>query len=740
MERLILPYTRIFLFIALVSFAGHTSAQVAISTRSTTPSPDPTAVLLLVGDGSQGLIIPTITNIATSAPGSAGMIAYSAGKVYYSDGNNWTAVGGGTGPQGILINGNIVQIGTGGSFTSQFLLSNTPPTSGVQRGQLLQWDGGTNQWSVTKDIGTALTDGQVLSWNASQNKWEPRTISVGGGGVSTINKGGAGNFISITNPTGPITTINADAIVDGDISGTANISGTKLQDGTLPVSKLSTGTAINGQFLRYNSGAWSPFTLAISSSVTNVTATAPLISSGGTTPNISLSGTLPVANGGTGRTTWDGILWGNGAGSITDIGNGINGQVFTMQGTSPGWSPAPSSFTTTNVLPKGSAGGLVASQIFDNGTNVGIGTTTPGGKLQIDGADWNISPVVINSGGTSAGSTLRFINPAAGNHIYDVIGSTDAGSDPGVGSFGIWDHTSSAYRFVIKPTGNIGLGTTTPVNKLDVAGGMAIGSSYAGINIAPTNGLLIEGSLGIGLTTVTGGTKLEITGGDLRISDSFPFITLNASSTTNNSGFNFIESGTSKAYIYYRGSSDEIWLSNSSGGGSQHLVVATTGNVGIKRTPLANDLEVEGTASKAAAGSWIINSDRRIKTDIRDIDNSLEIIKKIRPVRYKYTDEWLKRNPSIKDHDYYSFIAQEFQQVFPEAVQGSGEYLEGDKKEILQIDPHNAQIVTIKAVQEQQKIIELQQAEITSLKKELSEIKNYLGLEAKTTKKKKGKK
>lgn len=45
--------------------------------------------------------------------------------------------------------------------------------------------------------------------------------------------------------------------------------------------------------------------------VTSVTASSPLASSGGTTPNISLSGALPVANGGTGN------IYGNAAGLAT---------------------------------------------------------------------------------------------------------------------------------------------------------------------------------------------------------------------------------------------------------------------------------------------------------------------------------------------------------------------------------------------------------------------------------------
>ena len=47
-------------------------------------------------------------------------------------------------------------------------------------------------------------------------------------------------------------------------------------------------------------------------------------------------------------------------------------------------------------------------------------------------------------------------------------------------------------------------------------------------------------------------------------------------------------------------------------------------------------------------------SDKRIKTDIQDIDNAFEKIMKLRPVKFKYTDEWKSRNKSIQDIYYYN--------------------------------------------------------------------------------------
>jgi hypothetical protein len=146
------------------------------------------------------------------------------------------------------------------------------------------------------------------------------------------------------------------------------------------------------------------------------------------------------------------------------------------------------------------------------------------------------------------------------------------------------------------------------------------------------------------------------------------------------------------------------------------------GGIGINRTASTNDLEVEGTASKSTAGDWAANSDRRIKTEITDINDSYDLMLKLRPVKFKYTNWYLSQHPKITDKFYYNFIAQEYAEVFPESVKGSGEYLESGE-EILQMDSYNAQIVTIKAVQELIKENEVLKQDNQNLQQEVNELK-----------------
>lgn len=65
--------------------------------------------------------------------------------------------------------------------------------------------------------------------------------------------------------------------------------------------------------------------------------------------------------------------------------------------------------------------------------------------------------------------------------------------------------------------GKVGIGLTNPANRLDVKGGVAIGSSYAGSISVPTDGLVIEGKTVIGGTAANDSSILTITGNGMSL-------------------------------------------------------------------------------------------------------------------------------------------------------------------------------------------------------------------------------
>ena len=147
------------------------------------------------------------------------------------------------------------------------------------------------------------------------------------------------------------------------------------------------------------------------------------------------------------------------------------------------------------------------------------------------------------------------------------------------------------------------------------------------------------------------------------------------------------------------------------------------GWVGIGRAPVANMLEVEGDASKTTAGSWLANSDARIKTGIATVTNALDTLARVRLVSFRYTEDCRRAHPGIKDQPYLNVVAQEFREVFPDAVQSSGEKLGVDGGRILQVDTYPLTIYSAAAVQELNQRLQVKDAELQALKASVAELK-----------------
>ncbi len=176
---------------------------------------------------------------------------------------------------------------------------------------------------------------------------------------------------------------------------------------------------------------------------------------------------------------------------------------------------------------------------------------------------------------------------------------------------------------------------------------------------------------------------------------------------TNSRGSNNVFLGSNAGY--FETGSNKLYISNYDADSTESLIFGNFMDeilqvnymLGIGKYPEINELELEGDASKTTAGEWFANSDVRIKTDIQDIDNALETIMSLRPVKFKYSEYWKTKHPSIEDKYYYNFVAQEYQTVFPNSVKKGSDFIEGKSGEkVLQLDSYNAQIVSVKAIQE----------------------------------------
>jgi len=161
------------------------------------------------------------------------------------------------------------------------------------------------------------------------------------------------------------------------------------------------------------------------------------------------------------------------------------------------------------------------SLIYDDGTNVGVGTTTPTTKLSIGqpGAFTGYKSMLsfdemANSGNNSMGIDWRFAGSAG--YPWGSTGRIEVARQTTSSSFDMIIHTAQtgvlSEKMRIMANGRVGVGTSAPLSKMDIAGGVAIGG-YAGVSAAPSNGLIVSGATLLGSAVDDGTNKLQVTGG-----------------------------------------------------------------------------------------------------------------------------------------------------------------------------------------------------------------------------------
>ncbi|WP_178989581.1 tail fiber domain-containing protein [Winogradskyella schleiferi] len=171
-------------------------------------------------------------------------------------------------------------------------------------------------------------------------------------------------------------------------------------------------------------------------------------------------------------------------------------------------------------------------------------------------------------------------------------------------------------------------------------------------------------------------------------------------------------------------------------------VLNNTTAVGYNAVPLSSNTIRVGNASVAIIGgsaNWSTFSDRRLKTNIREDVVGLNFIKKLRPVSYNYNMNAIahfeKTPDSLRLKDAEQLKAQEIQTGFlAQEVEAAAQAVDFDFHGVVRFGKDGlyglnyAEFVVplVKAMQEQQTIIEIQQEELDTLRREIEEIKGLL--------------
>jgi hypothetical protein len=157
------------------------------------------------------------------------------------------------------------------------------------------------------------------------------------------------------------------------------------------------------------------------------------------------------------------------SGTQTIRGVGTDNGIYTCLYMDENTSPYTSTFAGyTLSLNTGGNGARTSRLYIDNSGGIGIGTTSPGAKLDVVSSGFNI----VKS--TSTGGYAAFQRYApTGQQTYDfyTINNVEIARITGDPSFLAFSTGSSATeRMRIAANGNVGIGTTTPSRPLEVNG------------------------------------------------------------------------------------------------------------------------------------------------------------------------------------------------------------------------------------------------------------------------------
>lgn len=370
----------------------------------------------------------------------------------------------------------------------------------------------------------------------------------------------------------------------------------------------------------------------------------------------------------------------------------------------------------------GTYGGLYSapSNCLIVSSNVGIGSTIPVYNLDVNGTVRATTYVNLPTASTTQTGVVQLVNSYTNTSTTLVPTASALSNAYATLSKGTYSQWTTSSTNIYYSTGNVGVGTATPMYKLDVSGAINA-SSYANLpsastlqsgtvqlvdsfestslSLAPTANALSNAyatlSKGTYSQWTTSGSNIYYNIGNIGVGTTTPSVSLDVVGSIK--ATRFIGDGSQLVNIV-----SSQW-SNSNVDASSNIYYNTGGYVGIGTASPQYLLHVNGNLY---ATNVMTYSDATMKKDVATITNALETVESIRGVRYR-----LAYDPTAKIH--MGVIAQEVEPVAPEVVytdsNGSKSVCYGNMMGLL-----------VEAIKDVTKIIRSQQDEIAQLKAALS--------------------
>jgi len=416
------------------------------------------------GVGVAGATGPTGNNGSAGATGPTG----NNGSVG-ATGPTGAGVAGPTGPTGVGVAGATGPTGNGGATgpTGIGVAGPTGPTG----------NNGSVGATGPTGAGVAGATGPTGN-NGSAGATGPTGVGVAGATGPTGNNGSVG----ATGPTGNNGSAGATGPTGAGIAGATGPTGNAGATGPTGVG-IAGSTGPTG-----NAGATGPTGVGVAGSTGPTGNTG---SAGATGPTgIGVAGaTGPTGNAGATGPTGVGV-----AGSTGPTGNaGATGPTGSFGVTG----------TTGQTLYYNGSAWAATSNLYSDGINVGIGTTSPGDKLEVKGGS-----IVVTQ---SASDPVVVTKTGNANELVTYGWSTTGGM--GYIQAGTWGGTTKPF-ILQGGGGNVGIGSTSPAQKLDVTGNIAFSGVLLPNGVSGTFGQVLtsQGASTPIWTTVGSGTVTNVTG------------------------------------------------------------------------------------------------------------------------------------------------------------------------------------------------------------------------------------